>query len=60
MMKLLDLTSDLSDRIMLTLISSFAITGCFQKVNFEGFNLVILNFKLPSAFLYALCELFKK
>ena len=44
----------------LTLISSFAITSCFQKVNFQGFNLVILNFELPSVFLYALCELFEK
>ena len=38
----------------------FAITGCFQKVNFHGFNLVILNFELPSAFLCALYKLFKK
>ena len=60
MMKLLDLTSDLSDRIILTLISSFAITGCFQKVNFEGFNLVILSFELTFAFLYGLCQLFEK
>ena len=42
------------------LISSFAITGCFQEVDFREFNLVILNFELPSAFLYVLCELFEK
>ena len=30
------------------------------KVNFQGFNLVIFNFELPSAFLYALCELLHK
>ena len=41
-------------------MSSFAITGCFQKVNFQEFNLVILNFELPPAFLYALCELLVK
>ena len=39
---------------------SLAITGCFQIVNFRGFNLVILNFELSSAFLYALCELLEK
>ena len=59
MMKFLALTFYLLARITLTLISSFAITGCFQKFNFQGFNLVVLNFKLPSAFLYALCELFE-
>ena len=59
-MKFLALTSYLLARITLTLISSFAITGCFQKVNFQGFNLVVLNFELPSAFLYALCELLEK
>ena len=53
MMKFSALTSDMVARIKLTLISSFAITGCFEKVNFQGFNLVILNFELPSAFLYA-------
>ena len=52
MMKFSALTSDMVARIKLTLISSFAITGCFEKVNFQGFNLVILNFELPSAFLY--------
>ena len=41
-------------------MSSFAITGCFQKVNFQEFNLVKLNFELPSALLYALCELLVK
>ena len=46
MMKFLALTSYLLARITLTLISSFAITGCFHKVNFYEFNLVILNFEL--------------
>ena len=57
MMKILALTLYFLARIVLILISSFAIDGCFQKVNFQGFNLGILNFELPSAFLYAL---FKK
>ena len=56
--KFLGLTSDFLARITLTLILSFAINGCFQKVNFQGFNL--LNFELPSAFVYALCELLEK
>ena len=43
MMKLLVLTSHLLARITLTLISSFAIAGCFQTVNFHGFSLVILK-----------------
>ena len=60
MMKFLALTLYFLARITLTLITSFAITGCFQKVSFQGFNLVILNFELPSAFLYALCELLEK
>ena len=60
MMEFLALTSYLLARITLTLMSSFAITGCFQKVNFQEFNLVILNFELSSAVLYALCELLKK
>ena len=60
MMKFLALTLYFLARITLTLITSFAITGCFQKVSFQGFNLDILNFELPSAFLYALYELFKK
>ena len=59
-MKFLALTSHLLAKITLTLISSFATTGCFQKLNFDGFNLVILNFELPFAFLYALCELVEK
>ena len=59
MLKFLDLTLYLLDRITLTLISSFAITGCFQKANLQGFDLVILSFHLPSAFLYVLCELFE-
>ena len=50
--EVLALTSDFLVRIVLTLISSFAITGCFQKVNFQGFNLVILNLKLPFAFFF--------
>ena len=49
---MLALTSDLLVRIILTLISSFAITDCFQKVNFQGFNLVILNLRLPSVFFF--------
>ena len=43
MMKFLALTSYLLARITLTLMSSFAITSCFQKVNFQAFNLLILN-----------------
>ena len=58
MMKLL--TSDLLARLTLTLISSFAIAGRFQKVNFHGFNLVVSNFELPSAFLYGFCEVCEK
>ena len=53
-MKFLALTLYLLARITLTLISSFAITDCFQNVNFQRYTLVILNFELPSAFLYAL------
>ena len=60
MMKFLTLTSNLLARITLTLISSFAIPGCFQKVSFRGFNVVMLHFELPSAFLYALRELYEK
>ena len=59
MMKFLALTSHLLSRITLTLISTFAITGRFQKVNLQGFDLGILNFELPSPFLYASCKLFK-
>ena len=58
-MKFLALTFYLLARITLTLISSFTITACFEKFNFQGFNLVVLNFKFPSAFFYALCELFE-
>ena len=50
----------LTPDLLATIISSFVITDCFQKVNFQGFNLVILNFELPSVFLCALCELFDK
>ena len=63
-MKFLALTTYLLARITLTLISFFAITTCFKKSIFSdlkaGFNSVILNFELPSAFLYASCELFQK
>ena len=59
-MKFLALTSYLLARITLTLMSYFAISSCFQKFNFQGFNLLILKFELPSAFLYALCELLEK
>ena len=41
-------------------MSFFVITGYFQKINFQGFNIVILKFELPSAFFYALCELLEK
>ena len=53
-MKFLALTLYLLARITLTLISSTAIIGYFQKLNFQGFNLVIWNFELPSGLLYAL------
>ena len=59
MMNFLALTWDLSARITLILSSSFAFIRSFLKVNFQGFSLVILKFELPSAFLYALCELFQ-
>ena len=54
MLKFLALTLYLLARIILTLICSSAIIVCFQKVNFQRFNLLIWNFELPSAFLYAL------
>ena len=41
MRKLLVLTLYLLARITLTLISSSTIIGCFKKVSFQGFNLVI-------------------
>ena len=41
MRKFLVLTLYLLARITLTLISSSAITGCFQKLNFQEFNLVM-------------------
>ena len=59
MMKFLALILYLLARITLTLISSSYIIDCFEKVNFQGFNLVIWIFELPSAFLYVSCELFK-
>ena len=59
-MKSLALTLHLLAKITLTLNSSFTITRCFQKVNFQGFNLVILDFELPFAFLYASRKLFEK
>ena len=40
MMKFLALALYLLARITLTLISNSAITGCFQKVNFQEFYLV--------------------
>ena len=60
MMKFSALNLDLLARITLTLISSFAITDCFQKLNFQGFNFVTLNFEFPSAFWHASCKLFEK
>ena len=60
MREFLSLIADVLTRLKLTLISSFAITGCFQKVNFQGFNLVILNFVFPYALLHASCQLFEK
>ena len=54
MLKFLALTLYLLARIILTLICSSAIIVCFQKVNFQRCNLLIWNFELPSAFLYAL------
>ena len=60
MKKFLALTSYFLARITLTLISSFTITGYFQKLDFQLFNLVILKFELLSAFLYALCELLEE
>ena len=54
MMKFLALALHFLARITLTLISSSVITGCFQKLNFQEFNLVIWNFLLPYAFLYVL------
>ena len=56
-LKFLALTLYLLARTTLTLISS---SSCFQNVNFQGFNLVISNFELSSAFLYASCELLEK
>ena len=56
-MKFLALTLYLLARIRLVLILSSAIILCFQKVNFQGFNLLILNFELAFVFLYALVSL---
>ena len=41
MMKFLSFTLHLLNRITRTLISSSTIIGCFQKVNFQEFHLVI-------------------
>ena len=41
MMKFLALTLYFLATITLTLISFSAINGCFQKINFQGLNLVI-------------------
>ena len=60
MMKFLELTFYLLPRVTLALNSSSAMTGCFQKVNIQGFDLFIWNFELLSAFLYASFELFEK
>ena len=60
MMKFLALTLHFLARITLTLISFSAIIDYFQKVNFQGFNLVTLNFELSSVFLYASCQLGEK
>ena len=46
------LTSDFLARITQTLISSFAVTGYFQNVDFQGVDLVILNFDLPYCMRY--------
>ena len=59
MRKFLASTLSLLARITLTLISSSAFVGCFQKVSFQEFNLAICNFEFPSAFLYASCQLFE-
>ena len=37
-----------------------AITGCFQKVNYQGFDVDISNSELPPSFLFASFELFEK
>ena len=34
-------------------MSSFDITSCFQKINFQAFNLVILNFETLSCHLHS-------
>ena len=61
MMKFLALTSYLLARIILTLMSSFSMPVVFKKVNFQEFHLcTYINFELPSAFLYALCELLEE
>ena len=57
MMKFLALTSYLLARITLTLMSSFAMLVVFKKSIFRNLTYVLVNFELPSAFLYALCEL---
>ena len=39
----------------------FCYASCFQKVNFQEFNLcTYINFELPYAFLYALRELLEE
>ena len=56
MTKFLALTSDLLARITLTLISSFAIAGCFQKFIFKGFNLLArITLTLISSFAITGC-----
>ena len=41
------------------LISSSDITDCFQKMNYQGFNLVVWNLELPVGFLHALASYLK-
>ena len=53
-MKFLALTLYLFATIILTLISSSAITGSFQNVSCQRFSLVIWSFEFPSPFSYAL------
>ena len=60
MMIFLALTLYLLARITLTLISSSANVGSFQKFNFQRFNFVIGNLELRSAFFHTLVSYSKK
>ena len=60
MMKFLALTSSLLARITLTLMSSFAMPVVFKKLVFRNLTYVLINFDLPSAFLYALYQLLEE